>query len=84
MGCRVTALAGLANSPTSSPSVNPAVMKSADLRTDDNMCSPRIQAGIPDDLIGNNLELAQGHFKDFCLASSMRLNSPKIGRFLGV
>jgi hypothetical protein len=48
------------------------------------MCSPRIQAGIPGDLIGNNLELAQGHFKDFWAASPMRLNSPKIGRFLGV
>ena len=84
MGCRVTALAGLAISPASSPSVNPAVMKSAGQRVDDDMCSPRIQAGIPGDLIGNNLELAQGHFKDFWVASPMRLNSPKIGRFLGV
>jgi hypothetical protein len=40
-------------------------MKSGGLRNDDNMCSPRIQAGIPGDLIGNNLELPQGHFKDF-------------------
>jgi hypothetical protein len=77
-------LAGLAISPASSPSVNPAVMKSADLRNDDNMCSPRIQAGIPGDLIGKNLELTQEHFKDFWVASPMRLNSPKIGRFLGV
>jgi hypothetical protein len=84
MGCRVTALAGLAISPASSPSVKPAEMKSADLRKDDNMCSPRIQAGIPGDLIGNNLELPQEHFKDFWAANPMRLNSPKIGRFLGV
>jgi hypothetical protein len=59
-------------------------MKSAGLRNDDNMCSPRIQAGIPSDQISNNLELAQGHFKDFWVASPMRLNSPKIGCFLGV
>jgi hypothetical protein len=35
-------------------------------------------------LIGKNLELTQEHFKDFWVASPMRLNSPKIGRFLGV
>jgi hypothetical protein len=59
-------------------------MKSSDLRIDENMCSPRSPVGIPSDQISNNLELAQGHFKDFWVASPMRLNSPKIGCFLGV
>jgi hypothetical protein len=84
IGFRVTTLARLAISPTSNSGVKKAVRERAYQHMGDNNCSPRGQAGIPNNLIGKSLALRSGRLRDSRAVIPLKLNSPKIGHFLGV